>query len=293
MANEHQAGAGGDRIRGFLLVLPASLAIATSATAQNVCRPGSESNEANTFAAMSVPLAFGPAGAIGEDPASRFWVGLDGTFLPDIDSATTVPTICRPGKEGENTDFLPAFGRIRAGVGLLPWLDLEAGWVPPIRVNGVKANLLSVALGGRIAIGHGSLAIRGHATVGEILAPITCNEEALANPASECFGGQLSDDSYKPNIFGVDGTFAFPLGVKFRPYLGAGYNRLQPRFQVNFTNRNGFTDDQKVEVDLNRLALFGGVTWLPSRRVGITGEVYSQPADAVTVRVVGRVAIGN
>ncbi len=280
-------------MRGILLMVPLSLAATTTATAQIVCRPGTESNEANTFAALSVPLAFGPAGAIGEDPAARFWVGFEATVLPNIDSATTVPTICRPGKEGEDTDFLPVFGRLRAGVRLLSWLDLEVGWVPPIRVNGVKANLLSVALGGRVSLGPGSLAIRGHATGGEILAPITCNEDALANPASECFGGQLSDDSYKPNIFGVDGTFAFPLGSKFRPYVGAGYNRLQPRFQVHFTNQNGFTDDQKVEVDLDRLALFGGVTWLASRRLGITGEVYSQPADAVTVRVIGRFGIGN
>ncbi len=62
---------------------------------------------------------------------------------------------------------------------------------------------------------------------------------------------------------------------------------------MHFTNRNGFTEDQKVEVDLDRLALFGGVTWLASRRLGITGEVYSQPADAVTVRVIGRFGIGN
>ncbi len=280
-------------MRAILLILPVSLAATTTAAAQIVCRPGPESNEANTFAAMSVPLVFGPAGAIGEDPSARFWVGFEGTLLPNIDSATTVPTVCRPGKEGENTDFSPAFGRLRAGVALLSWLDLEAGWVPPIRVNGVKANLLSVALGGRVSLGPGSLAIRGHATVGEILAPITCNEDALADPASECFGGQLSEDSYKPNIFGVDATFAFPLGSKFRPYLGAGYNRLQPRFQVNFTNRVGFTDDQKVEVNLNRLAVFGGLTWLPSRRLGITGEIYSQPADAVTVRIVARVGIGN
>ncbi len=280
-------------MRAISLILPVSLAVTTTATAQIVCRPGPDSNEANTFAALSVPLAFGPAGTIGEDPPAGFWVGFEATVLPNIDSATTVPTICRPGKESEDTDFLPAFGRLRAGVRLLSWLDLEAGWVPPIRVNGVKANLLSLALGGRVSLGPGSLAIRGHATVGEILAPITCDEDALANPASECFGGQLSEDSYKPNIFGVDGTFAFPVGSKFRPYLGAGYNRLQPRFQVNFTNRVGFTDNQKVEVDLNRLALFGGITWLPSRRLGITGEVYSQPADAVTVRIVGRLGIGN
>jgi len=281
-------------MRAILLILPLSLAATTTAAAQVACHPGTESNEANTFAALSVPLAFGPAGAIGEDPDAGFWVGFEATVLPNIDSATTAPS-CLPRKKSENTDFLPVFGRLRAGASLLSWLDLEVGWVPPIQANGITANLLSVALGARIALGNGSLAFRVHATVGEIRGPITCDEDDVADADTTrvCSGGQLSDDSYRPNIFGVDGTFAFPVGTKFRPYIGAGYNRLQPRFQVHFTDSDGFTDNQKVEVDLNRLALFGGITWLASRRLGITGEVYSQPADAVTVRVIGRFGIGN
>ncbi len=46
----------------------------------------------------------------------------------------------------------------------------------------------------------------------------------------------------------VGGTMA---AGRLRPYGGAGCNRLQPRFQVSFTNRLGGLDDRRVEVDLN------------------------------------------
>jgi hypothetical protein len=61
---------------------------------------------------------------------------------------------------------------------------------------------------------------------------------------------------------------------------------------VNFTNQFGELDDRKVEVDLNRLALFGGATWELTERLGLSGELYAVPADAVTGRVIVRTAVG-
>jgi hypothetical protein len=54
---------------------------------------------------------------------------------------------------------------------------------------------------------------------------------------------------------------------------------------VNFTNRFGDLDDSRVEVDLTRGAIFGGATWAASRVLGVTGEIYASPGDAVTGRV--------
>jgi hypothetical protein len=87
----------------------------------------------------------------------------------------------------------------------------------------------------------------------------------------------------------VGGTMA---GGRLRPYGGAGYNRLQPRFQVNFTNRFGETDRRRVTVDLDRLVLFGGATWQLAGRLGLTGELYAAPADAITGRLIVRTAVG-
>jgi outer membrane protein W len=81
-------------------------------------------------------------------------------------------------------------------------------------------------------------------------------------------------------------------GGRLRPYLGVGYNRLQPRFQVNFTNQFGQVDTTRVAVNLNRGVAFGGATWQAAARLGVTAEIYAAPADAVTARVIVRTAIG-
>jgi hypothetical protein len=75
--------------------------------------------------------------------------------------------------------------------------------------------------------------------------------------------------------------------------VGSGYTRLEPRFQVNFTNRFGDTDHTEVEVGLNRVALFGGVAWQLSDRLALAGEIYGATADAATGRVIVRRALGS
>jgi len=204
-----------------------------------------------------------------------------------VDDETATPTECRPGKGPENTDLLPALFRPRVAVRLGGGVLLDASWIPPVRINGVKSNLFSAALGWSGAIGRTlTLGARAHGTFGEVNAPITCPEEALQDPASECFEGTESDDSYKPNIFGADVRLGLGKAEsKVHPYAGLGYNRLQPRFQVNFTNSAGDLDDRKVTVDMNRLAVFGGLSWKLGQSLGLAGEVYSTPSDAVTVRI--------
>jgi hypothetical protein len=262
----------------------------TRGVAQGDCFPGPKSNEAKTLATFAVPLAFSRGGA--PDLLPGFTAGFELASLPKVSEATATPTICRPGKGPENTDLLFAVPRPRIGMPLPFGLALQASWVPPIRVNGVKANLFALSVEKAFGRLDGLVAaVRAHATFGSVHAPITCNDVALANPTSECFQGTRSDDRLSPNILGLDLAVAGSLG-RFRPYAGAGYNRLQPRFQVNFTNRFGELDDRRVDVNLNRLVLFGGATWQLAGRMGLTGELYAAPSDAVTGRLIVRAAVG-
>jgi len=274
----------------------ASLTLLTLLPAQRVaaqlCRPPGSSNEAKTLAKFSVPLAFGPV--LAPETRRRVEVGLEGTYLPKIDPATATPTICQPGKGPENTDLLFAVPRPRIGLPLPMGLTLEASWIPPIRLNGVKANLFGLSLARSFEVGSLVGSLRAHGTFGSIRAPITCGRAALADPVSECFNGMLSDDKYAPNIFGADFALGRPMiGGRLRPYVGGGYNRLEPRFRVNFTNQFGNVDSTQVEVNLNRAVVFGGATWQVADRLSATTEIYAAPADAVTVRLAVRAAIGR
>jgi hypothetical protein len=275
------------RLTGLLAVL-----LPGAAEAQGDCFPSKDSNEARTFAIISTALAFGPAGAPVSDGA-RVRLGVELVYLPNIDRATATPTACRPGKGPENTDLVAAAPRPRVAVALGSGFSAEGSWIPPVRLNQVEANLIGFALAWTTALGaQNRLTLRGHGTVGRIRAPITCPDQALGDPASECFEGQRSDDSFRPNILGVEAIVGWSLGSgRVQPYLGTGYNHLAPRFQVDFTNAVGGVDRRRVEVDLDRAVLFGGATWLASPGVGLSAELYASPADAITGRLAIRVGL--
>lgn len=272
----------------FLLVVLAQPA----ATQESVCRPGKASNEARTMASFDVPLAFTGSVAPARQSAWHLALGLEVSYLPKIDPAIGTPTICRSDKPGpENTDLLFAAPRPRIWLSLPLGLSVEGSWLPPIRMGEVKANLLGLALARTTALdGHGVvLELRAHATLGVIRAPITCDDAALQDAASPCYQGTRSNDVFHPNVAGLAVSVSWPLGRALRPFLGVGYNHLAPRFHVDFTNRFGSLDRQRVIVDLDRGVLFGGATWMPHRLVGLSGEIYSAPVDAVTFRLTAQV----
>ena len=286
--DNHGASMGWLRLGVSLLI---ALAAAPGLAAQGECLPGAGSNEARTMALLSVPLVFSPAGAPELLPGFR--IGLEASYVPHIDAATATPTACQPGKGPEDVNRLPALPRPRLALPLPFGLALETSWVPPIRVNGVKANLFSFSLGKAFGKLDGLVVgLRAHATVGSLRAPVTCPDVALRDPVSECFGGQRSDDRFRPNLLGADVSASWPMASgRVHPYVGTGYNRMRPRFQVNFTNQFNQLDNQRVSADLDRLALFGGVTWHTTPALSVSGEIYAVPSDAVTTRVVIRRAL--
>ena len=284
---------------GFRCAVFAALcaALAPGAAAQGSadCFPAANSNEARTMAIFAVPLAFSGASAPAVNPTGRFHVGLEVSSVPNVDRETATPTFCRPDKGPENTDLLFAMPRPRASATLAAGFILEASWTPPIRVAEVEANLVSVALSRVTSLNSKGvvLRLRAHGTFGIIKAPISCVDQSLQDASSICYQGTRSDDSFKPNVTGVEAAVGWPLGRAIRPYVGAGYSHLAPRFQVNFTDQFGDTDRRKVEVNLNRGAIFAGFSWTATSAVELSGELYAVPTDAITGRVIGRIRLGR
>lgn len=273
-----------------------ALFIAAPLAAQGDCFPRSNSREADLFAHFAVPLTFSPAGAPAAYAPGSIIVSLEGVLLPDASDRIATPTTCRPGKGPENVNILPGLVRPRVGFAMGGGGLLEVSWIPPVRVNGVKANIFSFALSRSVLTSASGAMLRGgvHATIGSMRAPITCNGDALDDPLSECFEGSESNDRYSPNIFGVDLSAGWAMsGGRIRPYIGGGYNILHPRFQVDFTNAAGEHDDRKVEVNLSRWVVFGGLTFAPSPRLSFSAEGYSAPTDNVTGRVKLSYAFGG
>jgi hypothetical protein len=273
------------RIAGTVMLLSVW---AGAARAQQGCVPPSGSNEEKLFREESVPMAYSPLMAPEPPVNGSVAIALEATYLPNIDDETATPTYCRPGKGPENVNQLSVLPRPRIRVGLPGGFAIEGSWVPPITVKGVTPNLFGVSLERTVPWKAPGFAVRLRAfgTFGVVHSPVTCPEEALSDPSSTCFGGTESDDSYKPNMAGLDLSIGMPLaGEALRLYGGVGPTWMWPRFQVNFTNADGELDDSKVETNLTRFAYFGGVTWRLGSRFAASGEVYAQASDAVTGRV--------
>lgn len=256
---------------------------------EDICRPATGSNEAKTFAILSIPIAF--SGGRAPSPAHGIVAGLEAASLPNVDPTTATPTTCRPGKGPENANPLPGILRPRIWVALGGFV-VEASWIPPIPVKGVKANLVGLAVAGTVGLPKGWYAgVRAHAVVGALHAPVVCDKDALLDATSECYGGTLSNDRWAPNIYGVEAVLATPPGP-IRLHGGFGYSRLQPRFQVDFTNALGSRDRRKVEVNLQRAAVVGGITYQVGR-FDLTAEGYATFVDAVSVRFVLQTRLGK
>jgi hypothetical protein len=278
----------------MMRVLPlavGALLLAAPLAAQT-CKPGTNSREADLFAHFSVPLAFSAGQAPWIYLPGTILLGLEGTYVPDASDRIATATICQPGKGPEDVNLLKVYPRPRVGFPLPNGVLLEVSWTPPVTINTVKPNLWSFALSRTVLLNRKGTMFMGrlHATIGHVHAPFTCSADYVKDPANTiCFGTPVSNDRYSPNIFGAELAlgWAWARG-RIRPYLGAGYNIMHPRFQVHHG-----ADDTKIEVNLSRVVGSAGVTVAPTARFNLSAEAYAAPSDLVTARVRATLLVGG
>ena len=276
------------RMCGAAAVLGLVMA-AVPAAAQ--CRPPENSNEAKLLAFYSAPIAFGIDAAPMTLAPGSIRVSVEVEPMPTPNDQIEQTHVCFTSK-GENTRLSPIFGRPRIMIGLPAGFIFEGSYVPPIQLYDAKPHLGSFALSRaqRVSsVGGGSLTLllRAHGTVGQVQGPITCPRKGLQtdDPNAPCFGTNPSKDTFHPYMIGGEGTFSLTTrDRRWAFWAGGGVNWLKPRFQVGFTDGAGFTDSTRVEINLTRGVVFGGVTAHVTRVFDLSAQVYSQPADVTTVR---------
>ncbi len=184
-------------------------------------------------------------------------VGFQGTSLEDLNKT---PFIARP----------------RLLVGLPAGLAAEVGWIPPVRLNGGKANLLDAALEETfVDTAGGSVGLRAYGQIGHVTGDVTCPEDVVAQPPGSpgnpqgC--DQRSEDKATLNAAGAALTGGVRVGgATLHGALGATYNDLQ--FQVGaFTN--GAADN-------TLLATHGWTGWVAAGADFPVGKRFSISAEA-------------
>ena len=286
-------------MRRGLLVIAVCAFVYGNAAAQ--CRVASSSNEGKLLAFYTAPIVFSMATAPEVLPPASIRIGGEGEYIPKPDPAIERTGACFTQKS-EHTSLSPVFGRPRLTVGGPLGFAFEAAYLPPVTIARATPNLFSYAISHshRFAFGPGTsgttLSLRFHQTLGNVKGPITCPRSQLqqSDPSAPCYGTRPSKDTFHPDMFGGEAAVGFAPGSGiFSWYAGAGANRIDPHFQVGFTNANGNVDQTQVELGapLVRATVFGGVTAAVRNIFDVGAQVYSVPSDATLFRLMGGIRI--
>ena len=280
--------------RPALATLGVALALAAPATpaqAQGCLNLGANTPEAKLLAFYAAPLAFN---TVMQPMQLRPWqveVALEVTPMPSADSARRA-TQCYSASKGETTNLASIFPRPRVAVGLPMNLVAELSVVPPVRVKDAQALLagMSLAWVRRVYVFAGSsvlLQVRGHTLFGYVEGPITCSLDALQNdPSKPCYGARESNDRFTPNVSGLETVATFDVS-DYAMFAGLGVNSMAPEFQVDFTDKTGYRDRNRVTLwsRLNRMAFMAGGTWRATPNIDLTAQIYTQVEDVSMVRL--------
>lgn len=278
------------------LVVGATLLIAQQQAGAQ-CRVRTDSNEGKLLAFYTAPIVFSMATAPQEMAPGSIRIGAEGEYIPKPDPAIEQTGACFTQKS-EKTSLSPVFGRPRITVGGPFGFALEAAYLPPVTIARAKPNLFSFGISHarHLAFGPASsgttLMLRVHGTFGNVKGAITCPRSSLQQsaPSSPCYGTSPSKDTFHPDMFGGEIAAGFAPGsggISF--YAGAGANRIDPHFQVGFTDLNGNVDATQVQLEnpLTRASVFGGVTAVLRRILDVGAQIYSVPSDATLFRLNG------
>ncbi len=273
------------------------LVLAAQQQAVAQCKVGTDSNEGKLLAFYTAPIVFSMAVAPQKMPPGRIRIGAEGEYIPKPDPAIEQTGACFTQKS-EHTSLSPVFGRPRITVAGPFGFAFEAAYLPPVTIARAKPNLFSFAISNarRLAVGPApsgmTLMLRLHGTFGNVKGAITCPRSQLQqnSPSSPCYGNSPSKDTFHPDMFGGEVAAGFAPGSgKVSFYAGAGANRIDPHFEVGFTDLNGNVDRTQVQLEnpLTRAAVFGGVTAVLRQILDVGAQVYSVPSDATLFRVNG------
>ena len=281
--------------RGLVIIGVTLLAVQQQAAAQ--CKVKSSSNEGRLLAFYTAPIVFSMAVAPQEMPPGRIRIGAEGEYIPKPDRAIEQTGVCFTQKS-EKTSLSPVFGRPRITVAVPFGFALEAAYLPPVTIARAKPNLFSFAISHahHLALGPAlsrtTVMLRVHGTFGNVKGAITCPRSSLqqSSPSSPCYGTTPSKDTFHPDMFGGEIAAGFAPGsggISF--YAGAGANRIDPHFQVGFTDGNGNLDATQVQLEkpLTRGSVFGGVTAVLRQILDVGAQIYSVPSDATLFRLNG------
>ncbi len=231
-------------------------------------------------ASETIPTALG---VIQERPPWESAAGIELVYLPRLSAADS--RIGFDGTTQEDLDRSPLLARVRFELTLPAEVKAMIGWIPPVRIEGIAADLATLALEHAL-IEHGgwTLGLRAYGEYGLIAGDITCTPDQAGQPPGSagnplgCLGP--SHDRFLIALAGIElqGGLSWWAGGP-ATYLGFAVNAMHLRFAVDALETTGedrttlYTHGQTVSGTLGI-----AIPVLPCLR--IAGELFYSPLSA-------------
>ena len=263
---------------GLVLGAPPAAAQPVISPTENVDFDRPEAWAMKYFASVSLLTGFGPPKA--REPGS-VEVALEAGWIPHLSEEER--TVGFNGTKTEDLNRFPAFVRPRVIVGLPGKVSFLAGWVPPLEIDGLEANLFALGferpLVEREAWGLGA---RLYGQIGTIEGDLTCTDSDVRfEPGSEGnpFGCEApSDDEADLSYAGFELVGSYELTGDRAPdlHLGLAANWHDQEFQVDALTF-GFRDRTLLLADGWTWSINAGATWPLSDSTRFGVEAFYSP----------------
>ncbi len=220
-------------------------------------------------------------GAVAAREPGSIELGLEGMQIPHLDQEQR--TIGFDGTKEENLNRSPAAARVRATVGLPGKFALVLGIAPPVRIDGVRAELFSLALERPLVEGERfGLGARVVALSGTVDGDLTCSQEDASIPPFEPgneFGCEApSDDEGQLDHYGAGLVASYRASDRTTLHLGVAVQEMDLEFQVNALT-GGVLDRTLILSDGSTWAVTAGAAFDRWKRFGVSVEAFYSPLD--------------
>jgi hypothetical protein len=259
-------------------VMPAPPQVLTGVQELEFDRP--ESWAMKYFTSVTIPTGVGPPRRL------KRWqlrVQLEPGWIPYVSDEQR--TVGFNGTKREDLNKLPAIGFLRFTLGL-PWrLQFTLSYLPPIEINGVQANLLTLGLARPFSVTRDfTLGVTAYGQYGTIHGDFTCSKaEAGAgqDPVKNPFGcTRASYDDLDTNYFGMQASASYRIRPAhgLEPYVTAAFNYMNLGFTVDATYAGGnIIDHTKLETRGTTFSTTTGLAFPITRRVDLGAEIFYSP----------------
>jgi hypothetical protein len=230
------------------------------------------------FSSASLMTAVGP---VRDRGAGELELELEGIAVPDLSREQR--TVGFGGLKEEDLNRSPAFGRIRLGVGVGNRFSVTLGWMPPLEVDGVEADLWSLAVERPIFAGpRWSLGWRVFGQTGEARGDLTCTAAEAARPPGSpgnAFGcREPSKDEVTLEHLGAELVAGLALGERWHLHFGAGAVEHDLEFQVDAYTFD-FLDRTRLVTDGSTRTATLGATLRLGPKLALAAELFYSPLD--------------